>query len=134
MWCNQKFAPALVTLLPAQIFPNKLPPTVPNNRPRNPVFCYFAPFLIVLSTAFINKPEPILETYLFSCCIWFLHFILLMSRTLDLTIRLTFKKFLFNTYICCWYRYWKFRKFTWLYNFWNSLSVAEWFAKILPRF
>ena len=30
---------------------------VPNNIPRNPPFCSFASFLIVLLTPFINKPD-----------------------------------------------------------------------------
>ena len=36
---------------------NKLAPDVPNNILRNAPLCYFASFLIVLLTSFINKPD-----------------------------------------------------------------------------
>ena len=51
--------PLLVVIAPLHVnkFPNKLAPKVPNNIPRNPPFCYFASFLIVLLAPFINKPD-----------------------------------------------------------------------------
>ena len=59
-------SPALITLFlgiltfnssPVNRFSNKLASNVPNNVLRNPTFCYFASFLIVLPTRFINKPD-----------------------------------------------------------------------------
>ena len=43
--------------LPVNRFPYKLAPNVPNNIPRNAPFCYFASFLVVSLTRFINKPD-----------------------------------------------------------------------------
>ena len=37
-------SPAVITPLPANIFPNRLAPNVPNNILRNPLFCSFASF------------------------------------------------------------------------------------------
>ena len=50
-------SPALIMLLFVNRFPNKLAPNVPNNIPRNPPFCSFTLFLIVLLTSFINNPD-----------------------------------------------------------------------------
>ena len=45
-------SPTLIMLLPANRSPKG-----PNNIPRNPSFCYFGEFIIVLHTTFINKPD-----------------------------------------------------------------------------
>ena len=50
-------SPALFVPLPVNKFLNKLAPNIPNSTPRNPPFCYFASFLIVSLTPFINKAE-----------------------------------------------------------------------------
>ena len=50
-------SPAPIVLLPAYRFPIKLGPNAPNNIPRNPPFCFFASFLIILLTSFINKSD-----------------------------------------------------------------------------
>ena len=42
---------------PANIFPNKLAPNVPNKIPRNSPLYSFDSFLIVLVTPFIKKPD-----------------------------------------------------------------------------
>ena len=44
--------PALTIPFPANKFPNKLAPKVPNNIFKNPPFCSFVTFLIVLVTHF----------------------------------------------------------------------------------
>ena len=44
------------TSLPVNRFHDKLALNVPNYMPRNPRFCSFASFLIVLLTPFIIKP------------------------------------------------------------------------------
>ena len=49
--------PTAIAPLTVNKEPNKLAPTVPINNPRNPGFCYFASFLIVSVTLFINKPD-----------------------------------------------------------------------------
>ena len=46
--------PALTIPFPANRFPNKLAPKVPNNMLKNHPFCFFVSFLIVLVTPF-NK-------------------------------------------------------------------------------
>ena len=44
--------------LPANMFPNKLPPTkVPNSIPKDPAFCSFVLLLIVLVMPFSKIPE-----------------------------------------------------------------------------
>ena len=50
-------SPSLITPLPANIFPNRLAPNVPNNILRNPPFCSLASFLIVSLTPSNNNPE-----------------------------------------------------------------------------
>ena len=50
-------SPALIFPLPANIFPNKPAPNVPNNILRNIPFSSFASFLIISLTPFINKPD-----------------------------------------------------------------------------
>ena len=50
-------SPALIVPLPVNRFSNKLAAKVTNNIPRNSPFCYFALFLIVSLTPFINKPD-----------------------------------------------------------------------------
>ena len=47
-------SPVLIVPLPVNRF---LAHKLPNNIPRNPPFCYFASFLIVSLTSFINKPD-----------------------------------------------------------------------------
>ena len=49
--------PALIVPLPVKRFPNKLAPEVPDNVLRNRPFCYFASFLIVSLTPFINNSD-----------------------------------------------------------------------------
>ena len=51
--------------LPANRFPNKLAPKVPNNIPRNLPFCYFDSFLFVSVTPFINKPDSSRDVTIF---------------------------------------------------------------------
>ena len=46
--------PALKIPFPVNKFPNKLVPKVPNDKLKNPLFCYFLSFFIVLVTPF-NK-------------------------------------------------------------------------------
>ena len=58
-------SPALITPLPVNRGPNKLAPNVPNNFPRNPIFCYFASLLIILLTSFINKPDSLKDLTIF---------------------------------------------------------------------
>ena len=62
--------PALTIPFPVNKFPNKLAPRVPNNILRNPPFCYFVSFSIVLVTPF-NK---ILESSR-ACTIFIISFI-----------------------------------------------------------
>ena len=51
-------SPALITPLPANIFPNKLAPNVPNNiLSERSTQRTFASFLIVVLTPFINKSD-----------------------------------------------------------------------------
>ena len=54
------------------MFHNKLAPKVPNNILRNPPFCSFASFTILLLTYFINKPDSsidlIISEYLSFLC------------------------------------------------------------------
>ena len=59
-------SPALITPLPVNRGPNKLAPNVPNNFPRNPIFCYFATVLIILLTSFINKPDSLKDSFISS--------------------------------------------------------------------
>ena len=59
-------SPALITPLPVNRGPNKLAPNVPNNFPRNPIFCYFASLLIILLTSFINKPDSLKDSFISS--------------------------------------------------------------------
>ena len=47
----------VVTTIPANTFPNNLALDVLHKMPRNPPFCYFVSFLIVLLKPFINKPD-----------------------------------------------------------------------------
>ena len=47
----------LILPLPVNKFPNKPALKVPNNIPRNPPVCFFASFLTVSLTPFINKPD-----------------------------------------------------------------------------
>ena len=49
--------PAVIVPLPVNRFPNKLAPKVHNNVPRNPPFYFFASFLLVLLTLFIDNPD-----------------------------------------------------------------------------
>ena len=44
--------PALTIPFPANKFPNKLAPKVPNNILKNPPFCSFVSFLIVFGDSF----------------------------------------------------------------------------------
>ena len=44
------------TPLTGNIFRNKVAPKVPHNIARNPPFCYFTSFSILLLTLFLNKP------------------------------------------------------------------------------
>ena len=46
-----------IVFLPANRFPNKLAPNVPNNMLKNSPFCSFASFLIASLTPFIHKPD-----------------------------------------------------------------------------
>ena len=46
-------------------FPNERAPKVPNNIPRNPPFCYFASFLIIPFTIFINNPNSLGDSAIF---------------------------------------------------------------------
>ena len=64
MGWHEKFSPTPIVPLPTLIvpfpvkkFPNKLPPKVPNNTPRNHLFFSFASFLIVSLMHFINNPD-----------------------------------------------------------------------------
>ena len=50
-------SPDLFIPLPANIFPNKLAPNVPNNILRNTLFCSLTSFQIVSLAPFNNKPE-----------------------------------------------------------------------------
>ena len=50
-------SPAIIVPLPVNRFPNKIAPKFLNNTRRNPTFCSFAPFLIVLVMALISKPD-----------------------------------------------------------------------------
>ena len=47
----------LILPLPVNKFPYKPALKVPNNIPRNPPVCFFASFLTVSLTPFINKPD-----------------------------------------------------------------------------
>ena len=49
--------PLLVAIAPLAVnrFPNKLAPKVSNRIPRTPPCCYFASFLILWLTPFMNK-------------------------------------------------------------------------------
>ena len=49
--------PALTIPFPANKFPNKLAPKVPNKMLKNPSFCYFVSFLIVSVTPFSEMLE-----------------------------------------------------------------------------
>ena len=49
----------------ADIFPNKKAANIPNSIPKMPPFCYFALFLFVLETRFINKPESSKDVTIF---------------------------------------------------------------------
>ena len=49
--------PSLIVPLSVKKISNKLVPNFSNNIPRNPPFCSFALFLIVLLTLYINKPD-----------------------------------------------------------------------------
>ena len=42
---------------PANMFPNKRAPNIPNNALANSPFCSFTSFLTVSLTSFINKPD-----------------------------------------------------------------------------
>ena len=54
-------SPALITPLPANMFPNKIALKVLNNVTRNPRFCSFASSLIISLIPFLNKQDS-LET------------------------------------------------------------------------
>ena len=56
---------ALITPLPVNRLPNNLAPNVPNEIPKNPPFCSFASFLIVLLTRLINKPDSLKDLTIF---------------------------------------------------------------------
>ena len=58
-------SPALITLLRANIFLNRLAPRVPNTILRNPPFCSFASFLIVSLTPSNNNPESLRDLTIF---------------------------------------------------------------------
>ena len=51
------FSPALTVPFPANKFPNKDAPKVPNNILRKSPFCYFVSFLIVSVIPFNKTPE-----------------------------------------------------------------------------
>lgn len=55
IWWHQKYLPALIKFVPINIFCNKIALNAPNNILKNPSLCFFASFLFVLVTAFINK-------------------------------------------------------------------------------
>ena len=67
MWRSQKFflsedflavaSPALIIPLPANIFPNKLAPNVPNRILKKPPLCSFASSFIESPTPFHSIPE-----------------------------------------------------------------------------
>ena len=50
-------SPAIIVPLPVNKFPNKTALKFLNNTRRNPTFCSFGPFLIVLVMALISKPD-----------------------------------------------------------------------------
>ena len=50
-------APALIVPLIIKRFSNKLAPNILNKLLRNPTFCSFALFSIVLLTSLINEPD-----------------------------------------------------------------------------
>ena len=50
-------SPVLITLLPANVFPNRLAPNVPNNILRNPPLCSLASILIVSLIPSNSIPE-----------------------------------------------------------------------------
>ena len=50
-------SPALITPLPANIFPNRLAPNVPHSILRKPLLCSLPSFIIVSLTPFNNIPE-----------------------------------------------------------------------------
>ena len=54
---RSRYCLVAITPLPANRFPNKLTPNVPNNILKNCHFSSFASFLIVSLTHFINKPD-----------------------------------------------------------------------------
>ena len=56
---------ALIVPLPADRFPNKLAPKVPNNILKNPPFYSFASFLIVLPTPYFNSPDSSRDLIIF---------------------------------------------------------------------
>ena len=51
--------------MPADIFPNKLVPSVPSNTLRNPPFCSFASSFIVLLSPFNSIPESSRDLIIF---------------------------------------------------------------------
>ena len=58
-------SPALIVLLHVNRFPNKLASYVPNNILRNPLFIYFASFLILSLMPFIKKPDSLRDFIVF---------------------------------------------------------------------
>ena len=54
---SSSFSPALITPLPASIFPNKIAPNVSNNILRNPPFSSFVSSFVVSLTPFNNNTE-----------------------------------------------------------------------------
>ena len=50
-------SPAIMTPLPANIFPNRFVPNVPNSILRNPHFCSFVSFLTISLIPPNNNPE-----------------------------------------------------------------------------
>ena len=57
----------IVNIVPFSLkrFPNERAPKFPNNIPRNPSFCYFASFLIISFTIFINNPNSLRDSTIF---------------------------------------------------------------------
>ena len=84
MGWHEKFYPAfmtplsaLITPFPVNALPNKLAANVPNSIGRNPCFCYFVSFLIVLVIPFTINPDSSSDLT-FSLYLPFLHSKLLM--------------------------------------------------------
>ena len=55
----------IVPYFPCNRFPNKLGPKVPDNIARNPPFCSFTSFLVVLLTSFVSKADSSRDLIIF---------------------------------------------------------------------